>query len=303
MKALVLSGGSILGAFQAGAIAKVLQDGFEPDLIVGISVGALNGGFLTSFIGEWRHAFKPKVNAATHETMWQTAGRELQAFWTNKVREPKDLLVPQSDLTLSVLFGTQFNGIYNPSPLYTLIDQTLKLEHMRHQETCKFLAGAVQMGTGEIKYVGQDSNEVISFIKASAALPVVLPMVKIGGEFYSDGGLRDIVPFQEAIRRGATEIKVIICQTLDLKRDHVETTTIGSFVSRALEVLTNEVALDDLHLEANQSHIKVDLIGPSTVLGAAIDSFQAANIKEFLEMGAAQAAQPKRVSLTGVVDA
>jgi hypothetical protein len=42
MKALVLSGGSILGAFQAGAIAKVLGDGFVPELVIGTSVGALN---------------------------------------------------------------------------------------------------------------------------------------------------------------------------------------------------------------------------------------------------------------------
>jgi NTE family protein len=161
----------------------------------------------------------------------QTAGQALQAFWTDKVREPADLLLPRSDLTMAVLFGTQFNGIYDPAPLYSLIDQTLKLEHMRHRETCKFFAGAVQMGTGEIKYVGQDSNDVISFIKASAALPVVLPMVKIDGAFYSDGGLRDIVPLQEAVRQKATEIKVIICQTLDLKRENVQTTTIGSFVS------------------------------------------------------------------------
>jgi len=44
-RALVLSGGSIKGAFQAGAIGHVLTK-FEPDLIVGTSVGSLNGGFL-----------------------------------------------------------------------------------------------------------------------------------------------------------------------------------------------------------------------------------------------------------------
>ncbi|HEY4362159.1 MAG TPA: patatin-like phospholipase family protein [Bryobacteraceae bacterium] len=42
MRALVLSGGGLFGAWQAGAwIAK--RDRFQPDLIVGCSVGSLNG--------------------------------------------------------------------------------------------------------------------------------------------------------------------------------------------------------------------------------------------------------------------
>jgi NTE family protein len=42
MKALVLSGGGMFGAYQAGAW-KVLADVFQPELIVGASIGALNG--------------------------------------------------------------------------------------------------------------------------------------------------------------------------------------------------------------------------------------------------------------------
>ena len=42
MRALVLSGGGLFGAWQAGAWAA-LAGRFQPDLIVGASVGALNG--------------------------------------------------------------------------------------------------------------------------------------------------------------------------------------------------------------------------------------------------------------------
>jgi NTE family protein len=42
MRALVLSGGGLFGAWQAGAWS-VLEERFEPDLIVGASIGALNG--------------------------------------------------------------------------------------------------------------------------------------------------------------------------------------------------------------------------------------------------------------------
>jgi NTE family protein len=42
MKALVLSGGGLFGAWQAGAWSALARE-FEPDLIVGASIGSLNG--------------------------------------------------------------------------------------------------------------------------------------------------------------------------------------------------------------------------------------------------------------------
>lgn len=52
MKAFVLSGGSIKGAFQAGVITDLLTSGsFMPDAIYGTSVGSLNGAFLADRAG------------------------------------------------------------------------------------------------------------------------------------------------------------------------------------------------------------------------------------------------------------
>jgi NTE family protein len=59
MKALVLSGGGLFGAWQAGAWS-VLSRSFEPDLIVGASIGSVNGYLLASgvspeeLVGMWR---------------------------------------------------------------------------------------------------------------------------------------------------------------------------------------------------------------------------------------------------------
>jgi predicted acylesterase/phospholipase RssA len=46
--AFVLSGGASLGAIQVGMLQALYERGVEPDLIVGSSVGALNGGFIAS---------------------------------------------------------------------------------------------------------------------------------------------------------------------------------------------------------------------------------------------------------------
>lgn len=46
--ALVLSGGASLGAVQAGMLHALYERGLAPDLIVGTSVGAINGAFIAS---------------------------------------------------------------------------------------------------------------------------------------------------------------------------------------------------------------------------------------------------------------
>jgi NTE family protein len=46
--AFVLSGGANLGAAQVGMLAAVAETGVQPDLVVGTSVGALNGAWVAA---------------------------------------------------------------------------------------------------------------------------------------------------------------------------------------------------------------------------------------------------------------
>src|SRR5437588_12285788 len=46
--AFVLSGGASLGAVQVGMLRALYERGIRPDLIVGTSVGAVNGAFIAS---------------------------------------------------------------------------------------------------------------------------------------------------------------------------------------------------------------------------------------------------------------
>ncbi len=78
MQALVLGGGSIKGAFQAGAIAEVLANGFAPGIITGVSAGSLNGAFLADRAGQ--------AAAAGQSPNWATIGKELVEFWRGKVK-------------------------------------------------------------------------------------------------------------------------------------------------------------------------------------------------------------------------
>lgn len=51
---------------------------------------------------------------------------------------------------------------------------------------------------------------------ASASIPLAFPPVKLGGENYVDGGVREIVPIQAAIEAGATEIFAVLASDSDM---------------------------------------------------------------------------------------
>jgi len=73
--ALVLSGGSIKGAFQAGAIKTILDNDYVPSSIHGISIGSLNGAFLANKAGQDGNGQLP----------WKTYAQDLQDFWFEKI--------------------------------------------------------------------------------------------------------------------------------------------------------------------------------------------------------------------------
>ena len=81
MNCLVLSAGGMYGAYQAGAW-KALADVFQPDLIVGASIGAVNGWAIAGgcdpdeLIDRWLNL----EQAARYR--WKLPRTFLAAFWT-----------------------------------------------------------------------------------------------------------------------------------------------------------------------------------------------------------------------------
>src|SRR5687768_7045581 len=94
--AFVLSGGASLGAIQVGMLRALYEREIAPDLIVGTSVGALNGGFIAS---------RPQTTRTADELaeVWRHIGRN-HVFPLNPLTGflgffgMKDHLVPDGNL-------------------------------------------------------------------------------------------------------------------------------------------------------------------------------------------------------------
>ena len=74
MKALILSGGGALGAFQVGAerYARAVK-GYRWDLIAGISVGALNGAMMAK--GKYPELYKIWSEKMSNKLVYGPLGR------------------------------------------------------------------------------------------------------------------------------------------------------------------------------------------------------------------------------------
>src|ERR1700733_14142393 len=72
--AFVLGGGGLLGAHEIGMLRALAEAGIRPDLVVGTSVGAINGAFVGG---------GPPGGAARLVRMWQ--GDELRLAFSEKV--------------------------------------------------------------------------------------------------------------------------------------------------------------------------------------------------------------------------
>lgn len=238
-RALVLSGGSIRGAFQAGAIHAVLQNGYKPDIIQGLSAGALNGAYLANEAGR-----------ITSADRWEQAGKNLRALWLNHIKRPKDLVIQRGLLEILFQIATQnFKGIFKPKPLKRLLKAHIDSGNVKNCPA-DFLVGAVNLLSGAIEYKTQVDDNIIDFILASSSMPILFPHVSMNSKLYYDGGIRDNAPLRHVIKEGATEIILILTQTNPMEKLEIgkslKPKKITHLIDRSIDILLNDVLVDDL---------------------------------------------------------
>ena len=181
--AFVLGGGGLLGAHEVGMLRALAEAGIRPDLVVGTSIGALNGAFV---------AADPSGAAARLSRMWQ--GDELrlafsEKFWGRAVR--------------LVRSGTHLHSL---EPLGRILGDALPGSDFADlQLPFSCVAANIEHATAQWFTSGPLAPAVL----ASCAVPGLLPPVEIDGQHYFDGGLVDSIPVGRAVRLGATTVYVL----------------------------------------------------------------------------------------------
>ncbi|MCL4287812.1 MAG: patatin-like phospholipase family protein [Thermoleophilia bacterium] len=183
--AFVLSGGASLGAVQAGMLRALYEREIAPDLIVGSSVGALNGGFI---------ATRP----ATHET-----ARQLADVWRGLGRGN---VFPLDPLTGFLGFFGSRNHLVSDGGLRKLVARHLELGTLEDSPVPFHVVVTELLSGRELRLSGGDAAEAIL---ASAAIPGVFPPVERDGRLLIDGGVANNTPVAEATELGAERVYVL----------------------------------------------------------------------------------------------
>ncbi|WP_071286195.1 patatin-like phospholipase family protein [Mycolicibacterium llatzerense] len=182
--AFVLSGGGSLGSIQVGMLLGLAEAGITPDLIVGTSVGALNGGWIA---GRSDHD-----GALALADLWRTLSRRK--------------VFPTSPSMGLLGFLGRRPHLVSDSGIRSLLQQHLRFRRLQDAPTPLHVVATDVLS-------GQDvllsSGDAIDAIVASAAIPAVLPPVRIGGRELVDGGVVNNTPLSYAVELGATEVWVL----------------------------------------------------------------------------------------------
>jgi NTE family protein len=182
--AFVLGGGGLLGAAEVGMLQALTAAGIAPDLVLGSSVGAVNGAAI---------AADPSPQAVDRLTQLWTALGSDDVFASSLLGQMRTLARSRTYL-------------HQNSRLRALIDEQsagLAIEDL----AVPFQCVAVSIETARARWF--DRGPVTDAVLASCAVPGLLPPVLIDGEHYLDGGLVDSLPLGRAVALGATTIYVL----------------------------------------------------------------------------------------------
>lgn len=181
--AFVLGGGGILGATEVGMLAALADSGIRPDLVLGTSIGAINGVFV---------AADPTG-----------AAKQLEAVWRSDVVRTAFRGSFIGRLGTLARSGTHLHA---NAPLRRVLEQHLT-ERQFDQLSVPFQCVAANVERAAAHWF--HSGPIIPAVLASAAVPGLLPPVRIGGEHFFDGGLVHSIPVGRAVQLGAQRIYVL----------------------------------------------------------------------------------------------
>lgn len=280
----VLSGGGSRGAYEAGIIQYLREDlprrlghHVPIDIVTGTSVGAINAAFV----------------AATADDPASQGQRLVAAWRALRIEEMIGLRVTDAMRAAKILLGRdvppvpgsfRYGGILDTSGLESFVIKQIPWRgierNLRSRALHALSVSATHVGSGHtVVFVSAADPVPVSWsrdpfvrhraarvgprhVLASAAIPLLFPSVKIGGEFFTDGGLRQNTPMSPAIRLGADKMLLVSLRHVAdtespaLQRDRVEASPRPLFlVGKALNALLLDHTEYDLDRMQRVNHI------------------------------------------------
>ena len=208
-RVLVLQGGGALGSYQAGAFQALCHQGFDPDWIAGISIGAVNAAIIAGNENEKRVdrlkefwdmvsapvPWQPLTKAELGRSLFnETSAAIIATFGVPGFFTPR---VPPAPLWPAG--SSEAQSYYDTTPLKRTLERLVDFDRINDLK-CRLSVGAVNVTSGNFRYFDNvEFNRLGKLIgpehiMASGALPPGFPSIVIDGEHYWDGGVASNTP-------------------------------------------------------------------------------------------------------------
>ncbi len=181
MSSIILEGGTFRPVFSAGVMDALLDNDIMFPYCIGVSAGITNG---FSYISKQK----------------ERSYRILKNY-----RHDKRYIGAVNFLKCRSIFGLDFAFDEVPNKLDPFDFETF------NKYDGKILVGVTNAETGKSEYMdGKDLDERCTMIRATCAIPLFFPPIKINNTDYFDGGLCDPIPIRKAINDGNKKHLIIL---------------------------------------------------------------------------------------------
>ncbi len=166
---------------QVGALKALLERGFTFDMVVGVSIGSVNGVYF---------AHKPTLEGV----------KELEEIWLRMRRED---VVPEGRIGALFRLLRNRTSLFSNEAFYRFIVRTVPVKKFGELKLPTYIP-AVDIRSNQVYVFGDDPlDPVVDAIMASTALPPYFPPWKYKGMVLIDGGFYSNIPYSIAVERGA----------------------------------------------------------------------------------------------------
>ena len=221
-RGLVLEGGAMRGLFTSGILDVMMEEGIEPDGLIGVSAGAAFGCNYKS----------------------RQPGRAIR--YNKRYARDKRYCSWQSWLKTGDLFNAEFGYHVIPKKYDLFDDKAFEQNPMEFYAVCT----DVETGLPVYKKLEESTHLTYDWIRASASMPLASKVVELEGIKVLDGGVADSIPLQFFESIGYDRNVVILTQPEGYVKEHNRLMLLMRIALRKYPKMIE--ALDQRHIMYNR---------------------------------------------------
>ncbi len=207
-RALVLGGGGAKGAYQCGVWRCLREKHQNFDLVVGTSIGALNGAMVV------QNKYQECLD------LWENINVDMVLNNGVNLKFNFEVMMGQKDKFVPMLQTAAKKKGMDTAPLHELIKKTVDYKKIKKSKK-DFYVMTVEVPNFvpyQINVKDLSAEKMVDFLMASASCFPAFPIKHIEDKKYVDGGYFDNLPINTAIEQKADEIIAVNLKSPGLTR-------------------------------------------------------------------------------------